>query len=85
MFVFQLQSGHSESVYFEVEKEGVTVEDIKKLLTNAPGIVLQDNPENKYIRCQLIAVGKNEVFVGRIRKDLDEIKVSICGLYLIIY
>lgn len=40
-------SGHSESVYIEVEKEGVTVEELKSLLANAEGIVLQDNPEEQ--------------------------------------
>ncbi|MBL1705143.1 aspartate-semialdehyde dehydrogenase, partial [Klebsiella pneumoniae] len=40
-------SGHSESVYIEVEKEGVTVEEFKSLLANAEGIVLQDNPEEQ--------------------------------------
>ena len=47
-------SGHSESVYIEVEKEGVTVAELKSLLANAEGIVLQDNPEDSYIQCQLL-------------------------------
>ncbi|MFS8631309.1 MAG: aspartate-semialdehyde dehydrogenase, partial [Bacillales bacterium] len=36
--------GHSESVYFEIEKEGVSAEDIKKVLMEAPGVTLQDDP-----------------------------------------
>ena len=47
-------SGHSESVYIEVEKEGVTVAELKSLLANAEGIVLQDNPKSSYIQCQLL-------------------------------
>ncbi|ENQ3106589.1 aspartate semialdehyde dehydrogenase [Bacillus sp. 491mf] len=67
-------SGHSESVYIEVEKEGVTVEDVRNLLTNAEGIVLQDNPAEQVYPMPATAVGKNEVFVGRIRKDLNNDK-----------
>lgn len=67
-------SGHSESVYIEVEKEGVTVEEFKSLLANAEGIVLQDNPEEQLYPMPATAVGKNEVFVGRIRKDLNNDK-----------
>ncbi len=67
-------SGHSESVYIEVEKEGVTVEELKNLLANAEGIVLQDNPEEQLYPMPATAVGKNEVFVGRIRKDLNNDK-----------
>lgn len=67
-------SGHSESVYIEVEKEGVTVEDMKNLLANAEGVVLQDNPAEQFYPMPSTAVGKNEVFVGRIRKDLNNEK-----------
>ena len=67
-------SGHSESVYIEVDKEGVTVEEMKNLLANAEGIVLQDNPAEQLYPMPATAVGKNEVFVGRIRKDLNNDK-----------
>ncbi|HDX9577731.1 TPA: aspartate-semialdehyde dehydrogenase [Bacillus pseudomycoides] len=67
-------SGHSESVYIEVEKEGVTVEDVRNLLANAEGIILQDNPAEQVYPMPATAVGKNEVFVGRIRKDLNNDK-----------
>ena len=46
--------------------------DIKELLKDAPGIVLQDDPENQVYPMPADCVGKNDVFVGRIRKDLDE-------------
>ena len=66
--------GHSESVYIEVEKSGVTVEEIQKVLENAPGIVLQDNPDEQIYPMASNAKGELEVYVGRIRKDLDEDK-----------
>ena len=66
--------GHSESVYIEIDQEGVTAEQIQKLLSNAPGIVLQDNPSEQEYPMPADCVGKNDVFVGRIRKDLDEDK-----------
>ncbi|ENQ3078541.1 aspartate-semialdehyde dehydrogenase [Bacillus sp. WLY-B-L8] len=67
-------SGHSESVYIEVEKEGVTVEELRTLLANAEGVVLQDNPAEQVYPMPATAVGKNEVFVGRLRKDLNNDK-----------
>ncbi|WP_110112782.1 aspartate-semialdehyde dehydrogenase [Bacillus sp. CGMCC 1.16541] len=67
-------TGHSESVYIEVEKSGVTVQEVKQLLSEAPGIVLQDDPENQVYPMPADCVGKRDVFVGRIRKDLDNDK-----------
>jgi aspartate-semialdehyde dehydrogenase len=64
--------GHSESVYFEIEADNVSANDIKVLLKDAPGIVLQDDPENQLYPMPANCVGKNDVFVGRIRKDIDE-------------
>ncbi len=67
-------SGHSESLYIEVEQDGVTVEDLRTLLASAEGVVLQDNPAEQLYPTPLDATGKNEVFVGRIRKDLNNDK-----------
>ncbi|CAH0346136.1 aspartate-semialdehyde dehydrogenase [Bacillus sp. CECT 9360] len=67
-------TGHSESVYIEVESERVTAVQLKELLKTAPGVVLQDDPENQVYPMPADAVGKNDVFVGRIRKDLDQDK-----------
>jgi aspartate-semialdehyde dehydrogenase len=66
-----IQTGHSESVYIEVDRDDATVEDIKNLLKEAPGVTLQDNPSQQLYPMPADAVGKNDVFVGRIRKDLD--------------
>ncbi|KUP08713.1 aspartate-semialdehyde dehydrogenase [Bacillus coahuilensis m2-6] len=67
-----IETGHSESVYFEVEQEGASVEEIKSLLKESDGIILQDDPSNQIYPMPYYAAGKNEVFVGRIRQDLDE-------------
>jgi len=66
--------GHSESVYFEIEKEGVSAEDIKKVLMEAPGVTLQDDPAQQIYPMPAGCVGKDDVFVGRVRKDLHEDK-----------
>ncbi len=67
-------TGHSESLYFEVNEPGVSVADVKALMKDAPGVVLQDAPESQEYPMPADCVGKNDVFVGRIRKDLDEDK-----------
>ena len=60
--------GHSESVNIEFNS-AFDVADVKKMMEEAPGIILQDNPsENIYPMCRF-AESKNEVFVGRIRRD----------------
>lgn len=69
-----VETGHSESVYVEINTDGISAGDIKELLKEAPGVVLQDDPDNQVYPMPATSVGKNEVFVGRIRKDLDESK-----------
>ncbi|HEX9614128.1 MAG TPA: aspartate-semialdehyde dehydrogenase, partial [Bacteroidota bacterium] len=60
--------GHSESVNIEFEKR-CSVEDIRAVLGNTPGVVVQDDPKAGVYPMALTAQGKDEVFVGRIRKD----------------
>lgn len=67
-------TGHSESVYFEIESSGIQASDIQGVLENAPGIQLQDDPGQQVYPMPADCVGKDEVFVGRVRKDLDEEK-----------
>ncbi|SFA73347.1 MULTISPECIES: aspartate-semialdehyde dehydrogenase [unclassified Bacillus (in: firmicutes)] len=67
-----VETGHSESLYFEIESAGVSAAEVKEMLKDAPGIVLQDDPANQVYPMPADCVGKNEVFVGRIRKDLNE-------------
>ncbi|WMT27748.1 aspartate-semialdehyde dehydrogenase [Bacillus aerius] len=66
-----IETGHSESVYVELESNDATVDDIKSILKDAPGITLQDDPSQQIYPMPADAVGQNDVFVGRIRKDLD--------------
>jgi aspartate-semialdehyde dehydrogenase len=65
-------TGHSESVYIEIERDGVSVEDIQKVLKDAPGVTLQDDPAEQVYPMPAYCVGKYDTFVGRIRKDLDK-------------
>lgn len=62
--------GHSESLYVEL-KEDYDLDDVKKLLANAPGIVVEDSPEEQLYPLATRATGRPEVFVGRLRRDLD--------------
>lgn len=64
-------TGHSESVYIEIDQDDVTVEDLRATLTGAPGIVVQDDAATQSYPMPLFAEGKDEVFVGRLRKDPD--------------
>ena len=61
---------HSESVWIETEPP-VSVEEAKETFRNTEGIILIDNPENKEYPMPLYITGRDEVFVGRIRKDLS--------------
>ena len=61
---------HSESVWIETERP-VSVEEAKDVFRNTEGIILIDNPENKEYPMPLYITGRDEVFVGRIRKDLS--------------
>jgi aspartate-semialdehyde dehydrogenase len=60
--------GHAESVNIELNKE-FDLNDIRKLLNNRPGLVVQDNPEIHSYPMPRMAEGKDEVFVGRLRRD----------------
>ncbi|WP_121666045.1 aspartate-semialdehyde dehydrogenase [Mesonia aquimarina] len=60
--------GHSESVNIEFEND-FEISDIKQILKDFPGITLQDNPTVNVYPMPIYAEGKNDVFVGRIRKD----------------
>ena len=60
--------GHSESVNIEF-KTDVDVNEIRKILHETPGVTLQDNPDTNTYPMPIYAEDKDEVFVGRIRKD----------------
>ena len=59
---------HSEAVNIETEKK-VTAEEVKKILSKAPGVVVVDNPTLSEYPLAIYAAGKDETFVGRIRED----------------
>lgn len=61
--------GHSESVYVEL-KNDYDLEAVKQLLAEAPGITLVDDPASQAYPLATDAAGKNDVFVGRLRRDL---------------
>ena len=63
--------GHSESVNVEL-KAATTVADIRQLLHNSPGVVVQDNPDTNTYPMPIYAEGKDDVFVGRIRQDFSQ-------------
>ncbi len=65
--------GHSESVNIEFEKN-FEIEQIKDTLAKTKGIVVQDNPKENIYPMPLNAYEKDEVFVGRIRRDLSNSK-----------
>ena len=65
--------GHSESINVQLKKD-FELETIRKLLNDSPGVVVQDNPENNVYPMPIYVAGKNEVFVGRIRKDESQKK-----------
>lgn len=62
-------TGHSESVYIEIDEENVTVAELKQLLSSTKGITLQDAPEQQTYPMPYFAEDKDDVFVGRMRKD----------------
>src|SRR5690625_5249897 len=63
-------TSHSESVFIEIDEDDVTVEDVKELLKDAPGVVLQDDVTTQTYPTPFEAIDQDAVFIGRIRKDL---------------
>ncbi len=63
-----VRTGHSESIYIETKKP-VQVESLKNILSKAPGVVVIDEPRNNLYPMPKDVEGKDEVFIGRIRKD----------------
>jgi aspartate-semialdehyde dehydrogenase len=63
-----VMGGHSESVNIEFEQD-FDLNEIKQLLASAPGVVLTDDPANQQYPMPMDAHERDEVFVGRIRRD----------------
>src|SRR5512136_2736235 len=60
--------GHSESVNIETEKK-ITADEVRELLSKAPGVIVVDNPKKFEYPLAIDAAGKDETLVGRIRED----------------
>jgi aspartate-semialdehyde dehydrogenase len=60
--------GHSESVNVEFEND-FTLAEVRQLLSETPGVVLQDNPATNLYPMPIFAHDKDDVFVGRLRRD----------------
>ncbi|WDF47586.1 aspartate-semialdehyde dehydrogenase [Chryseobacterium sp. KACC 21268] len=68
-----VQGGHSESVNIEFENE-FDLDEVRKILSETPGVTLQDDVKNNHYPMPLYSEGKDDVFVGRIRRDLSQPK-----------
>lgn len=68
-----VQGGHSESINVSFEKE-FDLEYIRKVFYHTPGIHVKDNPETNIYPMPLFSRGKNDVFVGRLRRDESQEK-----------
>ena len=66
-----VQGGHSESVNIEFENE-FDLDEVRKILSETPGVVVLDDVSNKIYPMPLYSEGKDEVFVGRIRRDRSQ-------------
>ncbi len=74
-----VKGGHSESVNIEFEKE-FEVADIKKMMADTKGVVLEDDPSQLKYPMPLHAEGKDDVFVGRIRRDESQPNTLNCWI-----
>ena len=63
-----VSGGHSEAVNVETRKP-FEIKDVRKMLSEMPGVVVVDDPSRNLYPMPLYAYDKNEVFVGRIRRD----------------
>jgi len=72
--------GHSEAVNLEFERD-FKLEDVIELLKNAAGICVQDNPSDNLYPMPQFAEGKDDVFVGRIRRD--ESRANCLNLWVV--
>ncbi len=74
-----VSGGHSESVNIELHKD-FNENDVREMLSNQPGVVVIDNPSMNGYPMPLDAEGKDEVFVGRIRRDYSQPNTLNCWI-----
>ena len=65
-----IEKCHGESVNIEFEKD-FKIEDIFEILSDSPGLVVEDDPDNNKYPMPINSANKDEVFVGRIRRDFS--------------
>ena len=63
-------NAHSESIYVETARP-LSVEEVRRIMEEAPGVVLMDDPADAVYPLPIAAEGRDETFVGRIRRDPD--------------
>ena len=61
---------HSEAINVEFERK-ISASEARKLLSEAPGVVIVDDPQNNHYPLAIYAEGQDPVFVGRIREDIS--------------
>ncbi len=74
-----VMGGHSESVNIEFENE-FDLDEVKELLSNTPGVILQDDIQNFVYPMPLTAHEKDETFVGRLRRDESQPNTLNCWI-----
>ncbi|NTW11329.1 MAG: aspartate-semialdehyde dehydrogenase, partial [Chlorobiaceae bacterium] len=60
--------GHGESLNIELSEE-FDIDDVRRLLAGSPGIIMQDDPSARIYPMPLTSYERDEVFVGRVRRD----------------
>lgn len=65
-----VSGGHSEAINITFEKD-FDLSDVRRMMHDTPGVTLKDNPETNTYPMPLYARGKDDVFVGRIRRDFS--------------
>jgi aspartate-semialdehyde dehydrogenase len=63
-----VRTGHSESIYIETERP-IEPQKVRAILSKSPGVIVIDDPKNNLYPMPKDAEGRDEIFVGRIRKD----------------
>lgn len=74
-----VSAGHSESVNIEFYND-FDENEVRQILSDFPGVIVVDNPEMKGYPMPLDAAGKDEVFVGRIRRDYSQPNTLNCWI-----
>jgi aspartate-semialdehyde dehydrogenase len=65
-----VEIGHSESINLTFEKD-FDLAEVRKILENAPGVIVQDDTEKDFYPTPKLIAGTDEVYVGRIRRDFS--------------